>query len=140
MWNSRRKYNKKRKYKSKVNKNFGAKFHNNIWSYFFRYIRSIGMIYADGNLVFTDGFKLNVSNKDYFSVAMKNKATYRSNPSFVKGTDEQIIFVAVPLINNGKTVGAMTCTFDSSFLLQDIKSLSLSRNNKEKSDNILRLL
>lgn len=86
-------------------------------------IRSIGMIDGVGNLISTDGFKSNVTNKDYFTAAVKNKSTYISNPSFVKGTDDQIIFIAVPLINNGNAVGAMTCTFDSSFLSKDIKNL-----------------
>lgn len=86
-------------------------------------IRSIGMIDGEGNLVSTDGFKSNVSSKNYFIDAIKNKATFISSPSFVKGTDDQIIFVAVPLMNNGKAVGAMTCTFDSSFLSEDIKNL-----------------
>lgn len=84
-------------------------------------IRSIGMVNADGDLVSTDGFANNISQREYFQKAMNEQAVYISNPSFVKGTDEQIIFIAVPLKNDDKSVGMITCTFDSSFLSEQIK-------------------
>lgn len=86
-------------------------------------IRSIGMVSSDGTLISTDGYIGNIYERDYFKNAMSNKETYISTPSFVKDTDEQIIFVAVPLLNKDEAVGVLTCTFDSSFLSQDIANL-----------------
>ncbi|SFC19623.1 methyl-accepting chemotaxis protein [Clostridium uliginosum] len=86
-------------------------------------IKSIGMISADGQLISTDGYSENVAKKDYVKNAFSSKATYISNPTFTPGTDNQLIFVAVPIINGNNVVGVLTCTFDSGFLSQDINNL-----------------
>ncbi|WP_294373301.1 cache domain-containing protein [uncultured Clostridium sp.] len=79
-------------------------------------LRSIGHVDSEGNLVSTDGFSNDVSEKEYFKNAMKGTEFYISNPSFIKGTDEQIIYTMVPIKNGSEVKGAITCTFDSSFL------------------------
>ncbi|MBE6054665.1 MAG: HAMP domain-containing protein [Clostridium sartagoforme] len=86
-------------------------------------IRSIGIVDAKGNLVSTDGFKNNIAERDYFKNAMEKGLVHISNPSFVSGTDDQIIFIGVPLKNDGKSVGVITCTFESSFLSEQIKNV-----------------
>ncbi|NFS29676.1 methyl-accepting chemotaxis protein [Clostridium botulinum] len=86
-------------------------------------LRSIGIIDLNGNLTSTDGYSNNVADKEYFKSIVSNKEIYISSPSFVKGTDEQIIFLAVPITNGSDVVGGLTCTFDSSFLSKDIESL-----------------
>ena len=53
-------------------------------------IRSIGIIDLEGNLISTDGFSNNVSNKEYFQNLLKD-IVYISTPQMVKGTDDQII-------------------------------------------------
>ena len=85
-------------------------------------IRSIGIIDLDGNLISTDGFANNISQREYFQNLLKD-ITYISNPDMVKGTDDQIIFIGVPLKNNGEIVGAMTCTFYSNFLSEKIQKV-----------------
>ncbi len=86
-------------------------------------LRSIGIIDLNGNLTSTDGYSNNVADREYFKSIVSNKEIYISLPSFVKGTDEQIIFLAVPITNGSDVVGGLTCTFDSSFLSKDIESL-----------------
>lgn len=86
-------------------------------------LRSIGIIDLNGNLISTDGYSNNVADREYFKSIVSNKEIYISSPSFVKGTDEQIIFLAVPITNGSDVVGGLTCTFDSSFLSKDIESL-----------------
>ncbi|NFT08213.1 methyl-accepting chemotaxis protein [Clostridium botulinum] len=86
-------------------------------------LRSIGIIDLNGNLTSTDGYSNNVADREYFKSIVSNKEIYISSPSFVKGTDEQIIFLAVPITNGSDVVGGLTCTFDSSFLSKDIESL-----------------
>ncbi|WP_252247270.1 methyl-accepting chemotaxis protein [Clostridium sp. ZBS4] len=86
-------------------------------------LRSIGIIDLNGNLTSTDGYSNNVADREYFKSIASNKEIYISSPSFVKGTDEQIIFLAVPITNGSDVVGGLTCTFDSSFLSKDIESL-----------------
>ncbi len=109
-------------------------------------LRSIGHVDSEGNLVSTDGFSNDVSEKEYFKNAMKGTEFYISNPSFVKGTDEQIIYTMVPIKNGSEIKGAITCTFDSSFLSEQIKNLkyyngtgkSYIISNKEQMDGLLR--
>ncbi|WP_252236186.1 methyl-accepting chemotaxis protein [Clostridium sp. CH2] len=86
-------------------------------------LRSIGIIDLNGNLTSTDGYSNNVADREYFKSIVSNKEIYISSPSFVKGSDEQIIFLAVPITNGSDVVGGLTCTFDSSFLSKDIESL-----------------
>ncbi|MGN0143617.1 MAG: methyl-accepting chemotaxis protein, partial [Clostridium sp.] len=86
-------------------------------------IRSIGHVDEEGNLVSTDGFSTNISQREYFINAMNEGKTYISNPSFVKDTDVQIIFAAVPIKNGNESVGVLTCTFSSDFLSNEIKNL-----------------
>ncbi|NFO05181.1 methyl-accepting chemotaxis protein [Clostridium botulinum] len=86
-------------------------------------LRSIGIIDLNGNLNSTDGYSNNVADREYFKSIVSNKEIYISSPSFVKGTNEQIIFLAVPITNGSDVVGGLTCTFDSSFLSKDIESL-----------------
>lgn len=87
-------------------------------------LRSIAVVDTEGNMISTDGFTTNISQRDYFKNAMNNRDTYISTPSFVKDTDQQIIFIAVPLIYENKTAGIITCTFDSSFLSDQIANLN----------------
>ncbi|WP_252229691.1 methyl-accepting chemotaxis protein [Clostridium sp. ZBS15] len=86
-------------------------------------LRSIGIVDLNGNLISTDGYSNNIADREYFKSIVSNKEIYISSPSFVKGTDEQIIFLAVPITNGCDVVGGLTCTFDSSFLSKDIESL-----------------
>lgn len=85
-------------------------------------IRSIGLVDLEGNLQSSDGYKNNIAQRDYFiNLTSGKQSTYISNPAFVKDSDEQIIFIGVPLKNGDKIVGIMTCTYDSSFLSNNIK-------------------
>ncbi|MBE6050361.1 MAG: methyl-accepting chemotaxis protein [Clostridium sp.] len=85
-------------------------------------IRSIGIIDIDGNLVSSDGFTTNISQREYFQNLLKD-INYISTPNMVKDSDDQIIFLGVPLKNDGKIVGAITCTFDSNFLSEQTKKV-----------------
>lgn len=86
-------------------------------------IRSIGHVDSGGNLISTDGFTNNISERDYFKNAMNGQEFYVSNPSFLKDTDEQIIFTAVPIKNENGIEGVLTCTFEGNFLSEQIKDL-----------------
>lgn len=86
-------------------------------------INSIGYITPDGELKSTDGFENNISDRDYFKDLM-NGGKYISNPSFNTATNQQIIFIGVPLYQNEKVVGAMTCTFDSTYVSELIADLT----------------
>ena len=86
-------------------------------------IRSIGHVDSEGNLISTDGFMNNISERDYFKNAMNGQEFYVSNPSFLKDSDEQIIFTAVPIKNEYGIEGVLTCTFDGNFLSEEIKKL-----------------
>lgn len=78
-------------------------------------IQSIGFISEAGYLNSTDGFENDVHTREYVQMA-KNKEMYVSSPSFNTTTQKQIFFVSVPRIVNGQSVGALTCTFESSYL------------------------
>ena len=87
-------------------------------------IRSIGIADKDGNLQSSDGFKTNISARDYFkSLISGQQSIYISDPSFVPGSDEQIIFIGAPLKNGNEIVGIMTCTYKSDFLSNEIKNV-----------------
>lgn len=88
-----------------------------------RSISSIGYITGDGYLTSTDGFENDISERDYFK-DMMNGGIYISNPSFNTATQAQIIFIGVPIYEDGKIVGAMTCTFDSSYLSEITNQLN----------------
>lgn len=49
---------------------------------------------------------------------------YISNPSFNTATQKQIIFIGVPIYENGTIVSSMTCTFDSSYMSDIISELN----------------
>lgn len=88
-------------------------------------LRSIGYIDKTGYLRSTDGFENDVSSGEYFS-KLKTQDTYISNPSFTN-TNEQILFVAVPIKYNGEFAGVITCTVSSDYLsslVQDINYLN----------------
>ncbi|AOR23550.1 methyl-accepting chemotaxis protein [Clostridium taeniosporum] len=89
-------------------------------------IRSIGIAGLDGNLQATDNYKENISEVEYFRKVLNNDI-YISSPIVIDGTNEQIVFIAVPLKNGQDTVGVMTCTFDSAFLSRDINNLKYLR-------------
>lgn len=80
-------------------------------------IQSIGFISEAGYLNSTDGFENDVHTREYVQMA-KNKQMYVSSPSFNTATQKQIFFVSVPRIVNGEAVGALTCTFESSYLTE----------------------
>ena len=86
-------------------------------------IRSIGHVDSEGNLISTDGFKNNISQREYFIDAMNGTEFYISNPSFLGDTGDQIIFTAVPIKNENGIEGIITCTFNASFLSDEIKNL-----------------
>ncbi|HCW53708.1 MAG TPA: methyl-accepting chemotaxis protein [Clostridium sp.] len=87
-------------------------------------IRSIGIVDKEGNLQSSDGFKSNIAIRDYFiNLTSGKQSAYISTPAFVKGTDEQIIFIGVPLKNGNEIVGIMTCTYKSDFLSNEIKNV-----------------
>lgn len=88
-----------------------------------RSINSIGYITAEGYLTSTDGFENDISTRDYYINLMKG-INYISNPSFNTATQKQIIFIGVPIYENGKIVSSMTCTFDSSYMSNLISELS----------------
>lgn len=103
-------------------------------------LRSIGIMDASGTLISTDGYRGDVSTKDYYQNLLSGKwDSYISSPSFVSGTDTQIIYTGAPLIYQGKIVGVMTCTFESSFISEDIQNLNYFGSGKsyiiDKSGN-----
>lgn len=85
--------------------------------------RSIGYVDSTGYLVSTDGYENNISEKEYFTKPMGDYDYFISNPSFVKGTNDQIAFVAVPIKNGDEKIGVLTCTFYSDFLSNEIEGL-----------------
>lgn len=87
-------------------------------------IRSIGIVDKEGNLQSSDGFKTNIAIRDYFiNLTSGKQSAYISTPAFVNGTDEQIIFIGVPLKNGNEIVGIITCTYKSDFLSNEIKNV-----------------
>lgn len=103
-------------------------------------IRSMGLIDTDGSFKTTDQFTNNIKDKEYFNTIMSDK-TYVSNPQIDKKTEQQITFVAVPIKNDGKIIGGITCTFESSFLCEDIQKLNYFKDGKsyvlDKEGNIV---
>ncbi len=85
-------------------------------------VRSIGLADKSGYLQSTDGFKSDTSTEIQYGILMKGD-TYISTPVFIENTDEQIIFVGVPVEYNSEIVGYLTITFDSSYLSEDIENL-----------------
>ncbi|BCZ44001.1 methyl-accepting chemotaxis protein [Clostridium gelidum] len=85
-------------------------------------IRSIGIVGKDGYLRSTDGFESDTSKEPQYKILMAGN-TYVSTPIFIENTNEQIIFIGVPIIYNYEVVGYLTCTFDSSYLSNSIKDL-----------------
>ena len=86
-------------------------------------INSIGYITKEGYLTSTDGFENDIADREYFQNMMQG-GTYISNPSFNTATNQQIIFIGVPLYEGEEIVGAITCTFDSTYLSELIADLS----------------
>ena len=85
-------------------------------------IRSIGIADKSGYLRGTDGFQSDTSKEPQYNILMSGD-TYISTPVFIANTDEQIIFIGVPLKYNNEITGYLTCTFDSSYLSKDIEKL-----------------
>lgn len=85
-------------------------------------IKSIGLANKDGNLKSTDNFTSNVSDREYFQNIFKD-IPYISSPTFIKGTEDQIIFIGVPLRENDVIIGMMTCTFSSDYLSEFITDI-----------------
>ena len=75
-------------------------------------ISSIGFVTADGELVSTDGFTTNVSERGYFE-AMQRNEIFISEPSYNTATGKYIFFVSTGLMEDGKFVGGLTCTFNA---------------------------
>lgn len=96
---------------------------NTLLKYVKKYnLGSIGIAGKDGYLRSTDGFENDISTRDYYKDLMKG-GLYISNPVFNTTTNNQIIFIGVPLRYNNEIVGIMTCTFDSSYLSEQINEL-----------------
>ncbi len=85
-------------------------------------IASIGYITADGYLTSTDGFQNDISEREYFK-NFKRDILYISNPSYNTATGKQIIFMGTPIKLEGQFKGAITCTFDNSYLIGFTESL-----------------
>lgn len=88
-------------------------------------LRSIGIVDESGHLVSSDGYEAESKDDEFFKYIIKDgQDTYLSSPVFIPGTDIQIIYVAVPLKDqNNKTVGVLTCTYDSTFLSKDLEKV-----------------
>ena len=93
-------------------------------------LRSISYVTADGDLKSTDGYEANISGNDYFINNLKKGEDYISDPSFTT-TNEQIIFVAVPIEREGKITGYITCTVNCDYLSELVSGIKES--DKESS-------
>lgn len=85
-------------------------------------IDSIGYISAEGYLTSTDGYENDVSDRVYFK-AFKEGRTYINEPMYNTVTGKYIIFTGAPIKNGEEFLGAITCTFDSTYLISLIQNL-----------------
>lgn len=86
-------------------------------------LRSISYIDSNGNLMSTDGFKTNISSREYYINNLQKGQDYISDPSLTN-TNEEIIFVAVPIQRDGKIIGGITCTVNCEYLSDLVNQIS----------------
>lgn len=75
----------------------------------------MGIIDGDGNLKFTDGSMVNVTDREYFKKAMEGKSAI-SDPIVSKVDQSVVIVYAVPIINEGRVTGALVARRDGNDL------------------------
>ena len=75
-------------------------------------IESMSFVTTNGELTSTDGFINDISQKVYFEAMMKNEI-YIGEPRYNTATGKYIFFVATGLVEDGKIVGGLTCTFSA---------------------------
>lgn len=86
-------------------------------------LRSISYIDSNGNLMSTDGFKTNISSREYYINNLQKGQDYISDPSLTN-TNEEIIFVAVPIQRDGKIIGGITCNVNCEYLSDLVNQIS----------------
>lgn len=97
-------------------------------------VNSIGYINKDGYLISTDGYENDVSDRAYLQ-AIKEEGFYIHNPSYNQATGQYIIFIGVPLLDDGEYIGAITVTFNVQYLSDIVSGLSFENEDSYMIDS-----
>lgn len=85
-------------------------------------LQAIAFIDETGYLKSTDGYEEQLSKDGYYKTILDGKI-HMSDPVLNPQTEKQIIFIAVPIIENSKVVGGITVTIDSTYLSELTQNL-----------------
>ncbi|MGG7164183.1 methyl-accepting chemotaxis protein [Clostridium ihumii] len=85
-------------------------------------LQAIAFIDETGYLKSTDGYEEHLSKEGYYKTILDGKI-HMSDPVLNPQTEKQIIFIAVPIIENSKVVGGITVTIDSTYLSELTQNL-----------------
>lgn len=85
-------------------------------------LQAIAFIDETGYLKSTDGYEEHLSKDGYYKTILDGKI-HMSDPVLNPQTEKQIIFIAVPIIENSKVVGGITVTIDSTYLSELTQNL-----------------
>lgn len=85
-------------------------------------LQAIAFIDENGYLKSTDGYEEHLSKDGYYKTILDGKI-HMSDPVLNPQTEKQIIFIAVPIIENSKVVGGITVTIDSTYLSELTQNL-----------------
>ena len=85
-------------------------------------LQAIAFIDETGYLKSTDGYEEHLSKDGYYKTILDEKI-HMSDPVLNPQTEKQIIFIAVPIIENSKVVGGITVTIDSTYLSELTQNL-----------------
>jgi len=82
---------------------------------------------TDGYAVTGNGFRGNLSSRNYFQTVLKTKKAVLTNPLLNKFTGTRIMIYACPIINNGKLVGVFGASIKVQMIEEKLKAQRTSK-------------
>lgn len=71
-----------------------------------------------------DGLKSDISDRDHFKIATSTMKTYLSDPAVARSNGKLSVIIDVPIVKDGKSVGAVTGTYTLDKLSDLIKEIN----------------
>ncbi len=84
---------------------------------------TINFVYLDGTTVRFDGKILNLADRGYLQKAIKTKQVVISEPLIGKGTNNAMVVIVVPILNNGNLIGFLNGTTSLEILNELVKEI-----------------
>lgn len=91
--------------------------------------KNIAVVDMQGKTYYLDGAVLDLHDRDYIQVALSGKLTY-SEIIISRKTNEPVIMVATPILNDGKVCGALIARLDVDFLSAYAQTRGYGKNGR----------